>query len=211
MPPYFANKLQILLDHYGENILKKAIPEHAKEYARKNEMKIYNLKGDFSNLFMLNGLFDYIPYLYVSREFSQNSQSTVSDSDSGEWINSDLKKFKVVCEENCFGGLNYYYNFKGEKVILCSGKSQAESLIKLETLIKEVKAKNSSRIEKDIDLDLAVIELNSGLGQANLLQKALNVAAYKYGESRVDQFLFDEWVYDLAQAGFMFHKARHDS
>ena len=81
----------------------------------------------------------------------------------------------------------------------------------METLIKEVKAKNSSRIEKDIDLDLAVIELNSGLGQANLLQKALNVAVYKYGESRVDQFLFDEWVYDLAQAGFMFHKARHDS
>ena len=211
MPPYFANKLQILLDHYGENILKKAIPEHAKEYARNNEMKVYNLEADFSNLFMLNGLFDYIPYLYVSREFSQNSQSAAPDGDSEEWINSDLKKFKVICEENCFGGLNYYYNFKGEKVILCSGKSQAESLIKLETLIKEVKAKNSSRIEKDIDLDLAVIELNSGLGQANLLQKALNVAVYQYGESRVDQFLFDEWVYDLAQAGFMFHKARHDS
>ena len=63
----------------------------------------------------------------------------------------------------------------------------------------------------DSDLDLAVIELNSGLGQANLLQKALNAAVDNYGESRVDKFLFDEWVYDLAQAGFMFHKARHDS
>ena len=212
MPPYFANKLQILLDHYGEAILKKAIPEHAKEFARKNSIEIYNLAGDFSNVFMLNGLFDYIPYLYVIREYSKvaaeaESMRSSSDNNDDDWINSDLKKFKVICEENCYGGLDYFYYYKGEKVILVSGRSQSESLSKLETLIKEVKAKNSSRQEKDIDIDLAVIELNSGLGQANLLQKALNQAFSKYGDARVDQLLFDEWVYDLAQAAFMYRKA----
>ena len=102
MPPYFANKLQGLLDNYGDTLLKKAIPEHAKIFAVKNKLDIYEHPGNISNIFMLNGLFDYIPYLYVSREMEID----------GEKLE---QKFKIHCVENCFGGLDYFYNFSGMK------------------------------------------------------------------------------------------------
>ena len=183
MPPYFANKVQYLLDSYGEQILKNAIPEHAKEFAIKNKIDIYKHPGNISNIFMLNGLFDYIPYLYVER------------TSGGD--NDNLQKYKIICEENCFGGLDYYYKYQAEKILLASAKSHEESINKIEDVIKSIKAGEASRIEKNIDVDLAVIELNSGLGQANLLQKALNQAASLYGHEQVDQFMFDEWVQDL--------------
>ena len=183
MPPYFANKVQYLLDSYGEQILKNAIPEHAKEFSIKNKIDIYKHPGNISNIFMLNGLFDYIPYLYVER------------TSGGD--NDNLQKYKIICEENCFGGLDYYYKYQAEKILLASSKSHEESINKIEDVIKSIKAGEASRIEKNIDVDLAVIELNSGLGQANLLQKALNQAASLYGHEQVDQFMFDEWVQDL--------------
>lgn len=190
MPPYFANKVQQLLDDYGDALLKKAIPEHAKIYAVKNNIEIYEYPGNISNIFMLNGLFDYIPYLYVTREI---------DFDG----NLIEQNFKVHCIENCFGGLDYFYNFRGVKEILVSERTHADSLLAIENLIKEIKSGTNNRDEKDIDLELAVIELNSGLGQANLLQKALNQASEKFGEDRIKRFMFDEWISDLEKVALI--------
>lgn len=190
MPPYFANKLQHLLDNYGDSLLKKAIPEHAKIFAIKNKVKIYEHPGNISNIFMLNGLFDYIPYLYVTRELDLD----------GELIEQN---FKVHCVENCFGGLDYFYNFRGVKEILVSERTHENSLLAIENLIKEIKSETNNRAEKNIDLELAVIELNSGLGQANLLQKALDNASQKFGEDRIDRFMFDEWITDLEQVALI--------
>ena len=180
MPPYFANKLQFLLDSYGDMILKKAIPEHAKHFAIQKGLKIYDYESNLSNIYMLNGLFDYIPYIYVER---MQDETAI--------------RLKVQCEENCYGGLDYFYTYLGEKIMLCSAKNHQDSINALEDLMKDIKAEESSRDETNIDLDLAIIELNSGLGQANLLQKALNNAADKHGDSRVERFMFDEWIYDL--------------
>ncbi|NQY81238.1 MAG: hypothetical protein HRT47_13100 [Candidatus Caenarcaniphilales bacterium] len=190
MPPYFANKVQHLLDNYGDTLLKKAIPEHAKIFAIKNKVDIYEHPGNISNIFMLNGLFDYIPYLYVTREIDLD----------GEMIEQN---FKVHCIENCFGGLDYFYNFRGVKELLISERTHADSLLAIENLIKEIKSETNTRAEKNIDLELAVIELNSGLGQANLLQKALDQASEKFGEDRIERFMFDEWVSDLEQVALI--------
>ena len=80
----------------------------------------------------------------------------------------------------------------------------------IENLIKEIKSEDNSRKEKDIDIELAVIELNSGLGQANLLQKSLDTASENFGEDRVDRFMFDEWVHDLEQVALININARND-
>lgn len=172
MPLYIAGKIQNLLDERGEMILKQAIPKHAEIFARENNIRIINYKGAMKNTFMLNGLFDYIPYVYVKR---------------------DSKKFKVFCEDNSTGGLDYYYSFFGKKVLLISKSNHEASILALENLLKD--SSNGflvDRPEEEIDIDLAVIELNSGLGQANLLQKSIEKS---YPENK-DLFL--DWTRDLA-------------
>jgi hypothetical protein len=172
MPLYIAGKIQNLLDEKGELILKQAIPRHAELYAKENNLRIIHYKGNLRNTFMLNGLFDYIPYIYVKR---------------------DAKTFKVVCEDNSKGGLDYYYSYYGKRIILISESDHESSILALENLLKD--SSNGflvDRPEEEIDIDLAVIELNSGLGQANLLQKAIETS---YPENK-DIFL--DWTRDIA-------------
>ncbi len=165
MPLYFASKVQKLMDDCGEAVLKVAIPEHALDFASRNNLKVTQ-NGDFSNRYMLNGLFDYIPYFYIL--------------DSG-------RKYKIIVEDNSSGGLSYHYIKNGKSIPLCSGEDLASSHAQLEELMK-----NS---DLEIDLGLAVIELNSGLGQANLLQAAIEEMCPE------NRDLFLEWSLDLAMVG----------
>ncbi len=106
MPIYIAGKIQKLLDEEGDKILKEAIPEHAKEFARENDIKIVENIIGANNCFMLNGLFDYIPYLYVLRKDKEG----------------EFREFKVSVLDNAYGGLDFTYNYFGEKVKLISQK-----------------------------------------------------------------------------------------
>ncbi len=167
MPLYFAGKVQKLMDEYGEALLKQAIPAHAEEFATNNNLKITQ-NGNFSNRYMLNGLFDYIPYFYIY--------------DSG-------RKYKIVAEDNSSGGLNYYYIKNGKRLYLASGEDILSSHNALEEIMKE-------RCDDSyIDIGLAVIELNSGLGQANLLQNTIEESCPE------NRDLFLEWTIDLAILG----------
>jgi hypothetical protein len=175
MPIYIAGKIQKLLDYEGEKILKEAIPEHAKEFAREHDLKIIeNIIGS-NNCFMLNGLFDYIPYLYVNRLDKE----------------SNLREFKIVCEDNAYGGIDFYYNFFGEKVTLLSADSQEKSVLALEEMLKASANEEWNGPEQKIDINLAKIELNSGLGQANLLQRTIEETAPD------ERDIFLEWTEDL--------------
>jgi hypothetical protein len=176
MPPYIAGKIQKLLDEQGELILKEAIPKHAAEFAKENAIEIVDKGQGLSNCFMLNGLFDYIPYVYVERPDK----------------NSQIKQYKVICDDNVYGGLDYYYDYHGEQVTIASGKTQVESLMALETLLKDSFLSSS---EERIDLELAKVEFNSGLGQANLLQKAIEETCPH------NRDLFLEWTKDLGVIG----------
>lgn len=173
MPLYFAGKIQKLMDEYGEEILKHAIPEHAKTFAKANNFEIVESEN-FSNRFMLNGLFDYIPYFYISR---------------------DGRNFKIFCEDNSSGGIDYYYSYFGQKIELCSGKDINESHKAIEELIKTSTTESwfspDSDSRSEINIGLAVIELNSGLGQANLLQKTIEEMCPE------NRDLFLEWTADL--------------
>ena len=175
MPVYIAAKIQKLLDEEGEKILKEAIPAHAKEFARENNEKIYeNIIGS-NNCFMLNGLFDYIPYLYVIRKDKEG----------------DFREFKVDCQDNAYGGLDFSYNFFGNKITVISGRNQEDSVQALENALKDSANDEWNGYEAKIDINLAKIELNSGLGQANLLQKTIEASA----PDQKDLFL--EWTEDL--------------
>jgi hypothetical protein len=187
MPIYIAGKIQKLLDYEGEKILKEAIPQHAKEFARENNIKIIeNIIGS-NNCYMLNGLFDYIPYLYVNRLDKE----------------SDLREFKVYCEDNAYGGLDFYYSYFGEKVTLVSAKSQEESVLALEALLKSSANDEWQGPEQRIDINLAKIELNSGLGQANLLQKTIEESAPD------ERDIFLEWTEDLGTVAIASKMARN--
>ena len=175
MPIYIAGKIQKLLDYEGEKILKEAIPEHAKEFARENNMKVIENLIGANNCYMLNGLFDYIPYLYVNR----------LDKDS------NLREFKVSCEDNAYGGLDFNYSYFGERITLVSAKSQEESVLALEDMMKASANDEWQGPEQKIDINLAKIELNSGLGQANLLQKTIEDTAPD------ERDIFLEWTEDL--------------
>ncbi len=180
MPIYIAGKIQNLLDEHGEMILKEAIPKHAEKFARANNISVVNNNLGTTNCYMFNGLFDYIPFAYALR----------ADQ------NSSLKKFKIICEENPFGGLDYYYSYYGQRVIVASGKSHQESLDQFEKILKDsVNGDLQGRAEQEIDIDLAKIEFNSGLGQANLLQKAVESMAPE------NKDLFLEWTMDLGTIG----------
>lgn len=175
MPIYIAGKIQKLLDFEGEKILKEAIPEHAKEFARENNIKIIENVIGSNNCFMLNGLFDYIPYLYVNR----------LDKDG------EIREFKVYSEDNAYGGLDFYYNYFEEKVVLVSADNQENSVLALEDLLKSSANNEWHGPEHAIDINLAKIELNSGLGQANLLQKTIEETAPD------ERDIFLEWTEDL--------------
>ncbi len=177
MPLYFAGKVQKLMDEYGETLLKQAIPLHAEDFAAANNLKITQDHG-FSNKFMLNGLFDYIPYFYIH--------------DTG-------RNYKIIAEDNSAGGLNYYYIKNGQRISLCRGEDIVSSHLALENLMKE------RSDDSYIDIGLAVIELNSGLGQANLLQNAIEEACPE------NKDLFLEWTIDLAVLGRAYHNYRSSS
>jgi hypothetical protein len=181
MPIYIAGKIQKLLDEQGEMILKEAIPRHAERFARANDISVRENNIGSTNAFMLNGLFDYIPYLYVIREDKNGLD----------------KEFTIVCEDNSLGGLDFYYSYYGKKINLAQGKDHKESLIILENLLKDSANQEWKGPEKTIDIELAKIEFNSGLGQANLLQKAI--------EEMVPQNrdLFLEWTEDLGAFGIL--------
>ncbi len=174
MPLYLAGKIQKLLDEQGELILKEAIPRHALKFAQAHDIRIIQNNIGTNNCYMLNGLFDYIPYIYVLR---------------------DKNKFKVVCEDNSYGGLDYYYSYFGKKIILASGRSHKESLDAIEKLLKDSANGEYQGDEELIDIDLAKIEFNSGLGQANLLQRAIEEMAPQ------NKDLFLEWTEDLGALG----------
>ena len=123
---------------------------------------------------MLNGLFDYIPYIYVIR---------------------DSKNFKVICEDNSYGGLDYYYSYYGAKILLASARSHKESLDAIEKVLKDSANGEHQGKEELIDIDLAKIEFNSGLGQANLLQRTIEEMAPQ------NKDLFLEWTEDLGVLG----------
>jgi len=163
MPLYLSGKIQKLMDEYGELLLKKAIPKHAKEFGLKNSIKVVQ-NENYNNCVMLNGLFDYIPYIYVAR---------------------DNLQFKVFCEDNSSGGIDFYYYYYGDKIELCNGTDHASSILAIENYIRESEA--------GAGVDLAVVELNSGLGQANLLQRTIEEMAPE------NKDLFLEWTYDLGQ------------
>lgn len=185
MPIYIAGKIQRLLDEQGEMILKEAIPKHAEKFARSNDISVRENNIGSTNAFMLNGLFDYIPYVYVMREDKSGKE----------------KRFTVVCEDNATGGLDYYYSYFGKKVQLASGQDHAQSLTALEGILKDSANGDWKGPESVIDIDLAKIEFNSGLGQANLLQKAV--------EEMVPQNrdVFLEWTEDLGTIGYMSKQA----
>lgn len=170
MPLYIAGKIQKLMDEQGEAILKEAIPKHALEFAKTNNIPVVQNQLGSSNCVMLNGLFDYIPYVYAIR---------------------DSRRYILNCKDNSKGGIDYSYNYQGEETILLSGDCQKDSLDQLENLLKASANNEHQGPEEIIDIDLAKIELNSGLGQANLLQKAIEDMA---PENR-DVFL--EWTEDL--------------
>lgn len=172
MPIYIAGKIQKLLDQSGELLLKEAIPKHAEELAKRNHIPIIKNNIGTNNCYMLNGLFDYIPYLYINRKSKDES----------------IRKFKIEARNNSLGGIDYVYNYYGEDILLCHGSSQQESLANIEELLKQ---SANGDLAEEIDIGLAVIELNSGLGQANLLQKAV--------ESKVpnNRDVFLEWTEDL--------------
>ncbi len=174
MPLYLAGKIQKLLDEQGELILKEAIPRHALKFAHEHDIQIIQNNIGTNNCYMLNGLFDYIPYIYVVR---------------------DNNKFKVVCEDNSYGGLDYYYSYYGEKIILASARSHKESLDAIEKVLKDSTNGEYQGVEQLIDIDLAKIEFNSGLGQANLLQRTIEEMAPQSKD------LFLEWTEDLGALG----------
>lgn len=179
MPIYIAGKIQKLMDEQGELILKQAIPLHAESFARANDIAITSNKLGSTNCYMFNGLFDYIPYLYVSREAKDGK----------------IKNFKVTCKDNAVGGLDYSYNYYGESVTLISTSTHAEALTALEDLLKASANGELQGPETTVDIDLAKIEFNSGLGQANLLQRAIETTA----PEKKDLFL--EWTEDLGAIG----------
>jgi UDP-N-acetyl-D-mannosaminuronate dehydrogenase len=179
MPIYIAGKIQMLLDEQGDAILKQAIPLHAEKFARAHDIAICSNNLGSTNCFMFNALFDYIPYLYVTRK----------DKDGV------VKKFKVECQDNSDGGLDYFYIFRGEKITLISKSNHQESILALEDLLKASANNELMGDEISVDIDLANIEFNSGLGQANLLQKAINDQA----PDKKDLFL--EWTEDLGAIG----------
>lgn len=185
MPIYIAGKIQRLLDEQGEMILKEAIPKHAEKFARSNDISVRENNIGTTNTLMLNGLFDYIPYVYILREDKSGKE----------------KRFTVVCEDNLTGGLDYYYSYFGKKIKLASGLDHAQSLTALESMLKDSANADWKGPERVIDIDLAKIEFNSGLGQANLLQKAV--------EEMVPQNrdVFLEWTEDLGTIGFMSKQA----
>jgi hypothetical protein len=170
MPLYIASKLQRLLDQQGEAILKEAIPKHALKFAKANDINIIPNNIGTNNSYMLNGLFDYIPFVYAKR---------------------DGRKFKVVCEDNSAGGLDYYYSYYGAKIILARADTHKASVDAIEQVLKDSAGGLWTGPETEIDLDLAKIEFNSGLGQANLLQKTLEDMAPE------NKDLFLEWTEDL--------------
>ena len=135
---------------------------------------------------MLNGLFDYIPYVYVNRLDKE----------------SNLREFKVHSEDNAYGGLDFYYNYFGERVNLTSAKSQEDSVLALEAMLKDSANDEWNGPEQKIDINLAKIELNSGLGQANLLQKTIEKSA----PDQRDIFL--EWTEDLGTVAIASKMAR---
>jgi len=189
MPMYIAGKIQTLLDDEGEIILKEAIPAHAQKFARDNDIKIVENVIGSNNCFMLNGLFDYIPYLYVERNDSENN----------------LREFKVFVEDNAFGGLDFYYNYFSKKILLLSEKNQEKAVLALEELLKSFANGECTGPELKLDIKLAKIELNSGLGQANLLQNAIEA------EAKEQRNLFLEWSEDLGAIAYASKKAQEKS
>jgi hypothetical protein len=127
---------------------------------------------------MLNGLFDYIPYFYIF--------------DNG-------RKYKIIAEDNSSGGLNYYYIKNGKRNYLASGEDILSSHNALEEIMKDRSDDNY------IDIGLAVIELNSGLGQANLLQNTIEESCPE------NKDLFLEWTIDLAILGRAYKNYRSSS
>ena len=190
MPIYIAGKIQKLLDEHGEMILKEAIPRHAERFARANDISVRENTIGSTNAIMLNGLFDYIPYLYTTREDK----------------NGNDKHFTIVCEDNSLGGLDFYYSYYSKRINLARGENHKDSLLALENLLKDSANQEWKGPEKTIDIELAKIEFNSGLGQANLLQKAI--------EEMVPQNknMFLEWTEDLGAIGILSvlaKKAKH--
>lgn len=174
MPLYIASKVQKLLDEQGELILKEAIPRHAAKFAERNSLPVVTNNIGSNNCFMLNGLFDYIPFIFVQR---------------------DGKKYKVHCEDNSQGGLDYYYSYAGKRIMLASGVNHKASLDAIEQVLKDSANGDYQGPEELIDIDLAKIEFNSGLGQANLLQRAIEDMAPQ------NKDLFLEWTEDLGMVG----------
>ena len=179
MPIYIAGKIQKLLDEQGELILKQAIPIHAEKFARANNIAICSNNLGSTNCFMFNALFDYIPYLFVTRQ----------DQDG------IVKKFKLDCLDNPDGGLDYVYYFRSKKITIVSKPTHQEALLALEDLLKASANQELTGDEIAVDIDLANLEFNSGLGQANLLHKAVMDQA----PDKKDLFL--EWTEDLGAIG----------
>jgi hypothetical protein len=109
--------------------------------------------------------------------------------------NGSVKKFKVDCSDNADGGLDYSYNYRGQKITLISKPSHQESILALEDLLKASANQELTGDEISIDIDLANLEFNSGLGQANLLHKAV------LDQSPDNKDLFLEWTEDLGAIG----------
>jgi hypothetical protein len=183
MPKFLAPRIQKLFEDYGDRILKKAIPEHSLDFAKRHKLKLIDLPGGFSNCYMLNGLFDYIPYYYIKAEVPESG---------------DIRSFKVFAEENIYGGLDFFYNYFGRKVVLASANNQADALKAIERKYAQIQAAENTGIEIDCGVDLAVIELNSGLGQANLLQKAIDFANEYFSDNTLDENMFIDWIKDLS-------------
>ncbi len=182
MPLFIAGKIQRLMDEQGELILKQAIPKHAEEFAKKNKLSIKGNPCGFNNTNMINGLFDYIPYIFAIRKDKDGSR----------------RNYKIACEDNAEGGLDYFYDYHGKKIIIASGYDHKSSLLSLENAMRETISDENRRDEELIDIELAKIEFNSGLGQANLLQRVIE----ETNPSNKNMFL--EWTMDLGMIGRMY-------
>lgn len=188
MPLFFASRIQKLFDEQGDLILKQAIPKHAEQFARENAIELVDNLANFNNAFMLNGLFDYIPYLYILRRDKKGQ----------------FNKYKIICEDNSYGGLDYFYSYHGERLVVASATDHNSSLQAVETAIKDSlsRAEEANDNEGIIDIDLAKIEFNSGLGQANLLQRVVEE------EVPSEKDIFLEWSLDLGLVAYNYQLSK---
>lgn len=188
MPPFIANRIHKLVDEYGDALLKEFLPVYAKEYAIDNDIKIIENSSGFSNAYTLSAVFDFVPYIFVVRH---NSEGV-------------MKKYKVDCVDNLSGGLDYFYIYNDQKILIASGDNHEDSLVNLEKVVKETIASQNSaqafeedstrRPELIIDIGLALLNINR------------NISDFAF----ISHETLDEWCRDWAVVARDYQLKRND-